>query len=140
VSRFRTRNLEAAQRAAERRRRENEAPRLQELVPELETLRFEIEEHRAGIVLPESTHIRRVSVEHAPALFEIPCLDSWCKQGGHDITNAVLRALRTRSERFEGEHACTGRTGGADCQRVLRFVGIATYRGEPGEGSGDPNR
>lgn len=61
MSRFRTRNLEAAQRAAERRRRENEAPRLQELVPELETLRFEIEEHRAGIVLPESTHIRRVS-------------------------------------------------------------------------------
>ena len=42
----RGRNSEAAQRSAERRRREDEAPRLRERVPALATLRLEIEEHR----------------------------------------------------------------------------------------------
>jgi hypothetical protein len=131
VSRFRTRNFEAAQRAAERRRREDEADRLAAVVPALDSLRLEIEERRGGVALPESTHIKRISVPHAPALFEIPCLDTWCKDGGHDITGEILRALRSGATQFEGEHGCGGRSGAADCQRVLRYVAIATYR-KPG--------
>ena len=128
MSRFRTRNFEAAQRAAERRRREDEAERLIAVAPKLDSLRLELGERRGEVALPESAHIKRVSVQHAPALFEIPCLDSWCKEGGHDITADVLRELRSGATRFEGEHACAGRSGVADCQRVLRYVGIATYR------------
>jgi hypothetical protein len=130
VSRFRTRNFEAAQRAAERRRREDEAERLAAVVPELDSLRLEIEERRGGVALPESTHIKRVSVPHAPALFEIPCLDTWCKDGGHDVTHEILRQLRSGATQFEGEHGCSGRSGAADCQRILRYVAIATYRNQ----------
>jgi hypothetical protein len=128
VSRFRTRNFEAAQRATERRKREDDAERLSAVVPTLESLRLDLEERRGEMALPESKHIKRVSVAHAPALFEILCLDSWCKEGGHDITADVLRALRSGATEFEGEHACAGRSGVADCQRVLRYVGTATYR------------
>ena len=128
MSRFRTRNFEAAQRAAERRKREDDAERLQAVVPALESLRLDIQESRGGVALPESTHIKRVSVPHAPALFEIPCLDSWCKEGGHDVTNEILRALRSGATQFEGEHSCGGRSGAADCQRVMRYVGVATYK------------
>ena len=83
---------EAAARAAERRRREDEAPRLTNLVPKLESLKLEIEEHHAGVRLAESVHVKRVSIPHAPALFDLPCLDSFCKDGGHDMTDAILRA------------------------------------------------
>jgi hypothetical protein len=128
LSRFRTRNFEAAQRAADRRKREDDADRLAAVVPALDSLRLDIEERRGGVALPESTHIKRVSVPHAPALFEIPCLDSWCKDGGHDVTHEILQALRSGATEFEGEHGCSGRSGAADCQRVLRYVGVATYK------------
>lgn len=128
MSRFRTRNFEAAQRAADRRKREDDAERLAAVVPKLESLRLDIEERRGEVSLPESAHIKRVSVPHAPALFEIPCLDSWCKEGGHDVTAEVLRHLRAGATHFEGEHSCSGRSGTAECQRVMRYVGTATYR------------
>jgi hypothetical protein len=128
VNRFRQRQTEAAERTAERRRREDEAPRLREEVPKLATLVLEIQEHRAGTIVLESTHIRRIPVEHAPALFELPCQDSFCKNGGHDVTQAVLRALQSGATSFQGEHACSGQTGAAECQRVLRYVATATYK------------
>jgi hypothetical protein len=116
------------ERFAERRRREEEAPRLIATVPTLESLRLEVEERRAGGSMAETAHVRRVIVERAPALFVLPCHDSACKEGGHDITNDVLRALRARSERFTGEHACIGSVGSAECHRVIHYVGIATYK------------
>jgi hypothetical protein len=119
---------EAAQRASERRRREDEAQRLKAEVPRLETLRLEIEERRMGGVVAEASHIKRVVVETAPALFVLPCLDRECKDGGHDVTDAILRSLRSGATRFEGDHVCGGRLGAADCGRLLRYVGIATYR------------
>jgi len=118
----------AGERLAERRRREDDAPRLIERVPQLESLRLEIQELRGGSAVPESTHVRRIPVASAPALFELPCLDSFCKDGTHDLTHDILRALESRATKFEGEHACTGHTGNADCQRVLRYVATATYR------------
>ncbi|HVW27018.1 MAG TPA: hypothetical protein VHC69_16750 [Polyangiaceae bacterium] len=122
---------DGAERYAERRRREEEAPRLRSVVPNLESLRLEIEEHRAGGSLSEAAHVRRIVVERAPALFVLPCHDASCKGGGHDVTHAVLRSLREQSERFTGEHPCQGQVGSSECRRVLVYVGIATYKAEP---------
>jgi hypothetical protein len=119
---------EAAGRAAERRQREAEAPRLAQIVPTLSTLRLEIQEHSANISRPQSVHTRHVVVASAPALFVLPCHDSQCKDGGHDVTDQILAALRAGQLRFEAEHACQGAVGTVPCSRVLSYVGIATYR------------
>jgi len=118
---------EGAQRFAERRKREDEAPRLAAEVPRLQTLALEIEEKSEGGFVPEPTHVRRVVVQHAPALFVLPCGDARCKDGGHDVTYAIMRALRAGETRFEGQDVCAGSIGTAQCVRVLHFVGIATY-------------
>lgn len=120
--------MEAAVRQAERRRREDDAPRLAESVPKLEDLRLELEERRPGIGTPETAHIRRIVVQYAPALFILPCQDSNCKEGGHDLTDEIMRALHAHHGRFEGEDACMGYVGSAVCQRVLHYVGIADYK------------
>jgi hypothetical protein len=122
------RDREAAERAAQRRQRENDAPRLADAVPNLESLRMEVRETRANIANPEASHIRRVVVAHAPALFVVPCHDSHCKEGGHDVTRDVMSALRSRAARFEGEDPCQGTVGSANCERILRYVCVATYR------------
>ncbi len=119
---------DAAERYAERRRREEEAPRLTSAIPNLESLRLEIEERRAGGALSEAAHVRRIVVERAPALFVLPCHDSACKEGGHDVTLEIMRSLREGSTRFTGEHPCAGQVGSAECRRVLVYVGIATYK------------
>lgn len=99
-----------------------------ERVPNLESLRLELRERRAGVFLPESVHVRPIPVAHAPALFELPCLDSSCKDGGHDLTETFVRALQAGVTTLSGEDACRGQTGSADCQRVLEYVVIATYK------------
>jgi hypothetical protein len=118
----------AAQRFAERRQREDEAPRLTAEVPQLTDLKLEIDEHRAGGAVAEAPHIRRIVVERAPALFVLPCGDAACKDGGHDVTSTILRALRAGETRFEGEDVCNGMVGTAPCSRVLRYVATATYK------------
>lgn len=128
---MRWRQREAAERFAERRRRENEAQRLLTLVPRLETLRFEIEERRSGSTLVQSTHVRPIVVASAPALFVFPCQDAACKDGGHDVTSVVCSSLRNGMERFEGEDPCRGQTGSAECSRILRFIATATYKPKP---------
>lgn len=125
---FRSRSTEAQQAAAERRQREDRAPRLLAEVPNLDTLKLELEELRQGASVPETVHVKHVAVAHAPALFDLPCLDNTCSGGGHDVTSQVLAALRSRSASFEGEHACNGTTRTAPCTRVLRYVGHATYK------------
>jgi hypothetical protein len=123
----RWRQREGAEKFAERRRREDEAPRLISIAPKLDSLRFEIEERRAGSFLVETAHARPIVVTRAPALFFFPCQDSSCKDGGHDVTRAVCEALRAGRERFESEDRCSGQVGTADCGRVLRYVATATY-------------
>ncbi len=118
---------EGAQRFAERRRREDESSRLIDDVPRLASLALEIEESTEGGSVAEPKYVRRVVVERAPALFVLPCGDARCKDGGHDVTHAVMRALRAGETRFEGQDACSGAVGSAHCMRVLHFVGIATY-------------
>jgi hypothetical protein len=119
---------EAAQRFAERRKREDEAPRLSAELPQLRALRLDVDEHmRDGVVSTEPAHIRRIVVESAPALFFLPCGDARCKDGGHDITHPVMEALRSGETRFEGEDECSGSQGSGQCGRILRYVGIASF-------------
>jgi hypothetical protein len=118
---------EAALRFAERRRREDEAPRLATEVPKLKTLKLEIEERSGGSSVAEPKHMRKVMVDHAPALFLIPCGDSRCKDGGHDITHLVLRSLRAGETTFEGNDVCAGSQGSTQCSRIMHYVATATY-------------
>ena len=97
-------------------------------MPALLTLRLEIQERRADALIAESTHVRKIPVEHAPALFELPCHDTVCVEGGHNMTQLILHSLKAGQTEFEGEDACGGHTGTAPCQRVLRYVASATYR------------
>jgi hypothetical protein len=99
------------------------------IVPKLRSLRFEIEELRAGGSI-ETAHVRPIVVSRAPALFFFPCHDSTCKDGGHDITAEICNALRAGRERFEGEDRCSGQTANADCGRILKYVATATYEPE----------
>jgi hypothetical protein len=117
----------AAQRFAERRRREDDAPRLSAQVPDLVSLRLEVEE-RSGEAQVEPAHIRRVVVEHAPALFLIPCGDPRCNDGGHDITRSIMNSLTSHEKDFRAEDACGGYTGTSGCSRVLHVHATAEYR------------
>ena len=121
------RQSEGALRFAERRKREDESPRLTAEVPRLKSLRLEIEERSGAGPVAEPMHVRRVVVEHAPALFVLPCGDTRCKDGGHDVTHSVLRSLRAGETRFDGQDVCAGSVGTGQCSRVLHFVAVATY-------------
>ncbi len=119
----------AAARFAERRRREDDAPRLSDEVPDLRSLRLEIEE-RSGVAGTQPKHIRRFVVDRAPALFLVPCGDPRCVDGEHDLTATVMRALRARQTSFQGTDECTGSVGLGACGRVLHFDAIAEYARE----------
>jgi hypothetical protein len=121
------RRSEGAQRFAERRKREDESPRLIAEVPGLASLALEIEEKSEGSPVAEPTHVRRVVVQHAPALFLFPCGDPRCRDGGHDVTHGIMRSLRAGETRFEGQDTCNGSVGTGPCSRVMHFVANATY-------------
>jgi hypothetical protein len=127
----RSRNSEAAQRFAERRRREDAAPRLREVVPRLASLRIEVEEHRGTTNAGDPKHVRLVVVDSAPALFELPCGTHGCRDGGHDLTSAMLRALGAGTTRLKLEDECAGSTGSASCGTVMHVTVDATYRPPP---------
>jgi len=118
------RSSPAALRSAERRQREDEAPRLQAAFPSLATLQIAVcEEHAGG----SSKHIKHVVVARAPALFVIPCGDANCIDGGHDVTHEVMNALRAKSTAAAGDSTCSGMTGSAPCSRRIHFDLTATY-------------
>jgi hypothetical protein len=119
---------EAAERFAERRRREDEAPRLLNVVPDLIACRIEIMERRADVTSVEVSHTRHLVVARAPALLLVPCSDPSCRDGGHDISAALLRGLRERRVEIRGEESCNGNVGTAHCGRILTFTAVAQYR------------
>jgi hypothetical protein len=123
------RNPEAARRLAERRQREDDAPRLAAAFPQLESLGIRVAEASPGISNPVGSYIRRVVVATAPALFVLPCGDSQCRDGGHELTQQLLTGLRQNKLQFEGEDSCRGFIGSSECRRVLRYVATASYRG-----------
>jgi len=118
---------EAAMRSADRRRREDEAPRLITRVPRLKSLKLEIEERRPNAVSADVQHVKIVTVASAAALFDLSCCDRSCKDGGHDITRAILSELERGSTSFEGEDTCHGALGSTTCGRILKFVATASY-------------
>ncbi len=120
------RNSEAAKRAQERRERENDAARLLDVVPELQSLQLEIQETRDGLASADVKHKRFIMVDRAPALFDIPCSDRGC-DGEYDFTGAIMRNLRSHATHFEGHGQCAGRVKDRDCAFEMRFVATAAY-------------
>jgi hypothetical protein len=118
---------EAALRYSERLQREQEAPRLRDRVPGLATLRLEITDGR-NLAHADSKHTRIIPVDTAPALFSLLCADHSCREGGHDVTLAVLDKLRAHQTRFEVEDTCDGSVGTAECGRKMLVEIRATYR------------
>ena len=116
----------AAQRFADRRQREDDAPRLRDEVPDLVSLLLDVHEE-GGSAKPR--YLRRIVVETAPALFFLPCGDPRCLDGGHDVTGTVMRAIRSRARAFHGTDDCYGSVGSTTCGRVLHFDATAEYRG-----------
>jgi hypothetical protein len=119
------RNSPAALRFAERRQREDEAPRLSAEAPDLISLQLEIDEQG---VSAQPRYIRRIVIGTAPALFFLPCGDPRCVDGGHDVTSAVMQALRAHNQSFDGTDDCLGSIGPSACARVLHFGAVAQYR------------
>jgi hypothetical protein len=113
---------EVPQNVADRRRREDDAPRLQVEVPRLARLSLSLGERGASGHDPASAHIRRVVVESTAALFVVPCSAPGCPSGAHDLTSTIMPELRHGSTRFEGETACDA------CGCVMSHVGNAEYR------------
>lgn len=118
------RSTQAAQRSADRRQREDDAPRLKVQIPTLATLKVAVTEEQTGV---NSKHVKHVVVAHAPALFVFPCGDEVCVEGGHDVTNEIMRALRNKLTQACGESKCEGMTGSAPCTRRITYELTATY-------------
>ncbi len=121
VRMLRRNSQEAKQRIADRRLREDEAPRLHNELRRLVSLQLDIE--NGG-----TRYLWRIVVERAPALFEIPCPEEACTNGGHDLTRGIMTALRASRTHFEGESSCSGDLPGGSCGRLLKYVADATYK------------
>jgi hypothetical protein len=119
---------EAALRYQERRQREEQAPRLTTEVPDLLTLDLDLSETSTQVASGVARHVRRIQVEHAPALFLFPCGDPQCRDGGHDLTREIMRDLARHAPTFEGDDSCRGAIGPNQCSRVLHYAATATYR------------
>ena len=124
----RRKNPIVSDRLSNRRAREDAAGKLADRCPDLESLSIDVHEAREGGWLTDTKYTLRIPVAGASALFEVSCSDRGCREGGYDVTHEVMRALLSRSERFEGETPCHGRCGNGECARVLHYVGRATYR------------
>lgn len=109
--------------ALSRRQREDVSPRLLELIPRLHSLSIRVDER----MMTSPKYVRRIVVRTAPALFVLPCGDQNCREGGHDISDVVLAALRLMQDSFSGSHQCTGWIGGDRCKRTIWYVGEAEY-------------
>jgi hypothetical protein len=123
------RNTDAADRMRERRRLEDAVPRLAREVPALKTLRLSFSFRRGEIKLLDASYVRVVVVPTAPALFDVACADSTCRDGGHLLTEVMLKSLRQGLTHFSGEIPCRGASGasGTACSGILMFDAEATY-------------
>ena len=122
------RRTEAAERFAERRRREDAAPRLRDIAPDLLSCKVEVTDGRADAVTTDVLHTRHLVVERGPAILVIGCSDAGCRDGGHDLSTMLVRGLRERHTEIRGEDLCDGNVGAAHCGRRLRFRATATYK------------
>jgi hypothetical protein len=107
--------------------RERAAGTLLDACPDLTSLSIALEDSQPDDRVEDERYVRRVVVEHAKAVFDIPCSGDGCADGGHDITEEILAGLRSRQAAFTGERRCLGRRSAAPCGRILRYVANATY-------------
>ena len=114
----------------ERWKREDEARRLSAEVPTLVQLRLELSESSNGHKVLDSSRIVHIVVPRAAALFEVPCSDARCKDGGYDLTPDIMHNMRQRRRSFVGQNTCNGYLGDSPCPRVLSFVGHAEFAAE----------
>lgn len=112
---------------AERWKREDEAPRLRDLFPNLDTMQLETDEREEGRTNGGVRCTRPINVERAGALFEIRCGEPRCDSPGHDITGSVVGGLQRRENVFVGETYCSGMVGQYQCKRILRFIVKASW-------------
>jgi len=113
---------------SDRWRREDEAPRLKEKIPNVAKLRLDLEEMAEDRPVLGTKRVRHIIVDSAAALFEIPCTDAKCEDGGHDVTQQMLSELGHAKESFEFEDACQGYVATRPCGRVLRVAAQAEYK------------
>ena len=125
------RDLNARHRMSERWQRQDEADRLLGRIPTLRRLSIAVEERSGYTTIAAVSHVRRVVVESAPALFEIQCSSDECDGGYYDVTYDVLQALKRGVERFDFACTCNGTVRGAACPREARFVGVARFDESP---------
>ncbi len=134
---YNRKNLELKERRTHRMAREDAAGKLLLKTPDLVDLHMSIDETQKGGSMGDRRYIRRIVLAQAPALFEVPCSDPQCEDGGYDVTHEVLSALASRRTHFEGQQTCLGRGRVKDCGRVFHYVATATYRddrsAEPGK-------
>jgi GTPase Era involved in 16S rRNA processing len=116
----------AAERMAERQQRERAAPRLKEEVPSIVGLRIEIEERRSDGT-DTMKHTRLIVVDRAAALFQVPCGEKDCTDGGHDLTREIMYALRKKLTQFDGKDVCYGRRHANECRRELSYSAEAAF-------------
>ena len=95
-------------------------------MPALDSLAIRFHETDGETSLAEGKHTRRIVVEHAAAYFEIPCADRDC-EGMHDLTQDLLRELRSWRGEFAGKHRCDGGHTAKACGRVLCWSALAKY-------------
>ena len=76
-----------------------------------------------------ASYARPIVVASAPAHFEIRCMEPRCN-GRHDLTHAILPALRRSEVCFAGTSGCDGTVGDEPCDRMLGYVCEASYRTE----------
>jgi len=123
----RRRNPEQIEQAAEQLRREQAAPRLQEELPALLSLRLTFEDLRPDDGIGGVAYAKPIVVATAPSYFDVRCADPRC-DGRHDLTSLILRALRARLASLSGTSACDGMAGDRSCDRTLTYGYAATYR------------
>lgn len=110
----------------ERRRRENSAPRLHDVVPKLTSLRLRLEEEVEAGKPHNPPYTQLVVVATSPALFTVRCLEPRCS-GVHDLTEPILQRLVQSETRLEGSSTCGGEVDNAPCKRVLHYVCEAEF-------------
>jgi hypothetical protein len=108
------------------RRRHDAAPLLRDVAPELKALRLTFDDARPDQSSGRA-YARPVIVESARAHFEVRCLEPRC-DGLHDLTAAILRAIRERQTSASITSECNGTINNQPCTRTLVCVCEASYR------------
>jgi hypothetical protein len=115
---------------SERWERENEAPRLLDVVGGLRSLRLELWESCDGEPTAGTRYIKHIIVARSAAHFEIPCSNPDCSGGGHDLSDELLAGLRKRQTRVRGTDACRGMVGDGPCKQILHYSASALFEDE----------